>query len=80
MTRRRDPFRGGASWRNWAGNQRTDPVRAVTTRTTGEVVDVVKAAARDGLRVKALGAGHSFTGDRRARRRGAARLRPIRRC
>ncbi len=61
MTRRRDPFRGGASWLNWAGNQRTDPVRAVTAHTTVDVVDAVKAAARDGLRVKALGSGHSFT-------------------
>jgi FAD/FMN-containing dehydrogenase len=28
---------------------------------TGDVVDAVKTAARDGLRVKALGSGHSFT-------------------
>jgi L-gulono-1,4-lactone dehydrogenase len=30
-------------------------------RDTGDVVDAVKAAARDRLRVKALGSGHSFT-------------------
>jgi FAD-linked oxidoreductase len=30
-------------------------------RDTGDVVDAVKAAARDGLRVKAIGSGHSFT-------------------
>jgi L-gulono-1,4-lactone dehydrogenase len=49
------------SWRNWAGNQRTDPVRTVAARDTVAVADAVKAAARDGLRVKALGTGHSFT-------------------
>jgi FAD-linked oxidoreductase len=50
------------TWRNWAGNQRTDPQRLVEARTADEVADAVKAAARDGLRVKALGSGHSFTG------------------
>lgn len=49
-------------WRNWAGNQRTRPVRTVHARDTGEVVDAVCAAALTGLRVKALGSGHSFTG------------------
>ncbi|MGI5125851.1 D-arabinono-1,4-lactone oxidase [Pseudonocardia sp. CA-107938] len=49
------------SWRNWAGNQRTDPVRTIVARDAAEVADAVKAAARDGLRVKALGSGHSFT-------------------
>ncbi|MCE0763564.1 FAD-binding protein [Pseudonocardia kujensis] len=50
------------TWRNWAGNQRTRPVRVVAARDGGEVAEAVKAAARDGLRVKALGSGHSFTG------------------
>ena len=61
--RRRAPSRGGAGerWRNWAGNQRTDPVRTVTAHDTGEVVAAVKDAARDGLRLKAIGSGHSFT-------------------
>jgi len=49
------------TWQNWAGNQRTDPVRTVVARDAGEIADAVKAAARDGLRVKALGSGHSFT-------------------
>ena len=62
MTRRRAPSRGGAGerWRNWAGNQRTDPVRTVTAHDTGEVVAAVKDASRDGLRLKAIGSGHSF--------------------
>lgn len=50
------------TWRNWAGNQRTSPVRIVEARDAGEVATAVKAAAREGLRVKALGSGHSFTG------------------
>jgi len=49
------------AWRNWAGNQRTDPVRTVVAHDAGDVVAAVKAAAHDGLRVKALGSGHSFT-------------------
>ena len=49
-------------WRNWAGNQRTRPVRTVHARDTGEVADAVRAAALTGLRVTALGSGHSFTG------------------
>jgi FAD-linked oxidoreductase len=49
------------SWQNWAGNQRTDPVRTIRARDAGEVAEAVLAAARDGLRVKALGSGHSFT-------------------
>jgi L-gulono-1,4-lactone dehydrogenase len=49
------------TWQNWARNQRTDPRRTVVARDAGDVVDAVKAAQRDGLRVKALGSGHSFT-------------------
>ena len=53
-------FRARA-WRNWAGNQRTHPARTVVAHDAGDVVDAVKAAGRDGLRVKAVGSGHSFT-------------------
>jgi len=49
------------TWQNWAGNQRTDPARTVHARDAGDVVDAVKSAQCDGLRVKALGSGHSFT-------------------
>lgn len=49
------------SWRNWAGNQRTDPSRTVVARDTDDVVAAVKAAQRDGKRLKVLGSGHSFT-------------------
>lgn len=49
------------TWTNWAANQRTSPARSVTAGDTDGVVTAVKAAARDGLRVKATGSGHSFT-------------------
>jgi L-gulono-1,4-lactone dehydrogenase len=49
-------------WSNWAGNQHAEPVRVETPRDTDEVVRAVKQAASDRLRVKAVGAGHSFTG------------------
>lgn len=49
------------AWRNWAGNQRAEPVRTVVARDAGEVVAAVRAAADAGLRVRALGSGHSFS-------------------
>lgn len=49
------------AWRNWAGNLRAEPVRTVVARDAGEVAAAVRAAADDGLRVRALGSGHSFT-------------------
>jgi L-gulono-1,4-lactone dehydrogenase len=49
------------TWQNWARNQRTDPRRTVVARDAGEVVDAIKAAQSEGLRVKARGSGHSFT-------------------
>ena len=49
-------------WTNWAGNQQASPARVETPRDTDEVVRAVKRAAAERLRVKAVGAGHSFTG------------------
>lgn len=51
-----------AEWRNWAGTERVTPKRVVTPGSTEEIAEAVTAAARDGLRVKAVGSGHSFTG------------------
>ncbi|MBK5307094.1 MAG: FAD-binding protein [Frankiaceae bacterium] len=48
-------------WSNWAGNQLMDPVRVVKPRSVDEIAGAVKQAAADGLRVKAIGSGHSFT-------------------
>ncbi len=49
------------SWRNWSGEQRCTPARTVRARSTADVQDAVVAAAADGLPVKAVGSGHSFT-------------------
>jgi L-gulono-1,4-lactone dehydrogenase len=49
-------------WTNWAGNQQASPVRVEAPRDTDDVVRAVKQAAAERLRVKAVGAGHSFTG------------------
>lgn len=48
-------------WRNWARNQSMAPVRVAHPESVDELAGVVKQAAADGLRVKAIGAGHSFT-------------------
>ncbi|MCM3556458.1 FAD-binding protein [Janibacter melonis] len=50
------------TWQNWAGTERADPARVVSPSSTQEVCDAVRAAVRDGLGVKAVGAGHSFSG------------------
>jgi FAD-linked oxidoreductase len=49
------------TWRNWAGNVTARPVRAVTPASVEELSAAVRKAAEDGLRVKAVGTGHSFT-------------------
>ncbi|MFD8329193.1 D-arabinono-1,4-lactone oxidase [Streptomyces lydicus] len=55
--------RGSATgpWRNWAGNVTARPARSVAPASTEELVAAVRAAAEDGLTVKAAGTGHSFT-------------------
>jgi L-gulonolactone oxidase len=49
-------------WSNWAGTETSKLARVATPRGEGEVVEEVERAAARGLRVKAVGAGHSFTG------------------
>jgi len=48
-------------WSNWAGNQTGEPRAIETPRDVEEVSSLVKRAATSGQRVKAVGAGHSFT-------------------
>ncbi|MEV5509296.1 D-arabinono-1,4-lactone oxidase [Streptomyces orinoci] len=50
-----------SAWHNWAGNVTARPVRSVAPATTEEVAGAVARAAAEGLRVKAVGTGHSFT-------------------
>ncbi|MEU9105189.1 D-arabinono-1,4-lactone oxidase [Streptomyces xanthophaeus] len=52
---------GPTAWRNWAGNVRATPARTVAPRSVGELQEAVRRAAEQGLRVKAVGTGHSFT-------------------
>ncbi|MEU3403037.1 D-arabinono-1,4-lactone oxidase [Streptomyces sp. NPDC006670] len=52
---------GRTAWRNWAGNVRATPTRVVTPASVGELQEAVRRAAEQGLRVKAVGTGHSFT-------------------
>lgn len=50
-----------ATWRNWGGNVVARPAREVTPASVDELAAAVRAAAEDGLKVKAVGTGHSFT-------------------
>lgn len=47
--------------RNWLGNVTWQPARFVEPRSEAELVELVQAARRSGQRVRALGAGHSWT-------------------
>ncbi|MEV8535398.1 D-arabinono-1,4-lactone oxidase [Streptomyces sp. NPDC051211] len=53
--------KSGSTWRNWAGNVSATPARVVAPASVGELQEAVRRAAEDGLRVKAVGTGHSFT-------------------
>lgn len=48
-------------WKNWAGNQLARPAAVACPRNTGELATIVTKAAAEGLRVKAVGSGHSFS-------------------
>ena len=50
------------TWQNWAGTQSAAPRRFATPTNTRELSSLVAEAASRGQRVKAVGAGHSFTG------------------
>jgi FAD-linked oxidoreductase len=51
-----------AVWRNWARSESVTPVERRRPRSSDDVVAAVRAARDLGLRVKAIGASHSFTG------------------
>ncbi len=50
-----------ATWRNWAGEQHCAPHAIERPRSEAELIDVVGRAADQGLGVRAVGSGHSFT-------------------
>jgi FAD-linked oxidoreductase len=49
------------TWRNWSGTVTARPAREVTPASVEELTAAVRKAAEDGLTVKAVGSGHSFT-------------------
>lgn len=49
------------AWTNWAGNERAQAARVVRPSSTEGVAEAIRAALTDGLTVKPVGAGHSFT-------------------
>jgi len=49
------------TWQNWAGTASASPARRYWPRSTEEIADAITSAGRDGLTVRALGSGHSFT-------------------
>jgi FAD-linked oxidoreductase len=49
------------TWQNWAGTASADPVRRAWPRSAEEIANAITAAGNDGLTVRALGSGHSFT-------------------
>lgn len=52
----------GGMWRNWARTEAVRPHRVERPTSVGAVQRAVLAATRTGTRIKAVGAGHSFTG------------------
>ncbi|MGW3588149.1 D-arabinono-1,4-lactone oxidase [Streptomyces fungicidicus] len=49
------------TWRNWGGTVSARPAREVAPASVDELAASVRRAAEDGMPVKAVGTGHSFT-------------------
>ena len=49
------------SWSNWAGTYQVTPHQVKHPATTARIAELLRSAADQGLSVKAIGAGHSFT-------------------
>lgn len=54
-------FKSRFTWKNDAGNQESEPLRAYEPESAEEIVRVVQAARRVGVRVRAVGSGHSWS-------------------
>lgn len=50
-----------ATWRNWAGNQKANPLSIEAPKSVSELSAIVSRASEQGQKVKAVGSGHSFT-------------------
>ena len=51
-----------STWRNWAGTESATGVEILRPSSADELAAAVKSAAEQGKKLKAVGAGHSFTG------------------
>jgi FAD-linked oxidoreductase len=51
-----------SAWRNWAGTESASGLQVLRPSSVDEVSAAVKSAAEQGKQLKAVGAGHSFTG------------------
>jgi L-gulonolactone oxidase len=60
MSEPSDRHNAAASWRNWAGDERCTPARVERPDSIGELQEALGRATAQGLRVRAVGAGHSF--------------------
>jgi L-gulono-1,4-lactone dehydrogenase len=60
MSERSDPI-GSHGWRNWAGDQRCVPAAFERPRTIEELSAAIASARDQGLRVRMVGSGHSFS-------------------
>ena len=49
------------NWSNWAGNQKVDRVSRYLPKSENELQQIVHRASANGMHVKAVGSGHSFT-------------------
>ncbi|MGW1609845.1 D-arabinono-1,4-lactone oxidase [Streptomyces sp. NPDC002285] len=49
------------TWRNWGGTVAARPAREVSPASVEELAAAIRRAGEDGLKVKAVGSGHSFT-------------------
>ncbi|HEY1529502.1 MAG TPA: D-arabinono-1,4-lactone oxidase [Galbitalea sp.] len=51
-----------ALWQNWGRTEAVTPLERVRPRSAEEVASIVRSARERGVRLKAAGTGHSFTG------------------
>ncbi len=56
-----DTHASAREWRNWAGDQRCAPAAIEWPRSTAQLAELVVRAGALGRRVRAVGAGHSFS-------------------
>jgi hypothetical protein len=49
------------TWHNHTRNQQVDPLRVYNPTTLAELVDIVREAESDGVNVRAVGSGHSWS-------------------